>query len=84
MHGVVNLKCQMVIMIKRKFLRKEELFLMFKKGKKMIKKINVTCEKCKENFIFTTESSVVDKVLDEGHYICFTCEDEKSEDTKND
>ena len=50
----------------------------------MIKKINVTCEKCKENFIFTTESSVVDKVLDEGHYICFTCEDKKSEDTKND
>ena len=52
--------------------------------RKMIKKINVTCEKCKENFIFTTDSSVVDKVLDEGHYICFTCEDEKSEDTKND
>ena len=51
---------------------------------KMIKKINVTCEKCKENFIFTTESSIVDKVLDEGNYICFTCEDEKSEDTKND
>ncbi len=50
----------------------------------MIKKINVTCEKCKENFIFTTESSIVDKVLYEGHYICFTCEDEKSEDTKND
>ena len=50
----------------------------------MIKKINVTCEKCKENFTFTTESSVVDKVLDEGHYICFNCEDEKSEDTKND
>ena len=41
MHGVVNLKCQMVIMIKRKFLRKEELFLMFKKGKKMIKKIKM-------------------------------------------
>ena len=40
-HGVVNLKCQMVIMIKRKFLRKEELFLMFKKGKKMIKKIKM-------------------------------------------
>ena len=52
--------------------------------RKMIKKINVTCEKCKENFIFTTESSIVDKVLDKGHYICFTCEDEKSEDTKND
>ena len=31
----------MVIMIKRKFLRKEELFLMFKKGKKMIKKIKM-------------------------------------------
>lgn len=43
----------------------------------MIKKINVTCEKCKESFIFTAESSVVDKVLEEGHYICFTCEDEK-------
>ncbi len=50
----------------------------------MIKKINVTCEKCKESFIFTAESSFVDKVLDEGHYICFTCEDKKSEDTKND
>ena len=49
----------------------------------MIKKINVTCEKCKENFIFTTDSSVVDKVLDEGHYICFTCEDEIEEE-KND
>ncbi|MDN6455190.1 MAG: hypothetical protein L0K19_10580, partial [Lactococcus lactis] len=52
--------------------------------RKMIKKINVTCEKCKDSFIFTSESSVVDKVLDKGHYICFTCEDEKSEDTKND
>ena len=45
----------------------------------MIKKINVTCEKCKESFIFTAESSVVDKVLEEGHYICFTCEDEIEE-----
>lgn len=50
----------------------------------MIKKINVTCEKCKERFIFTSESSVVDKVLEEGYYICFTCEDEKSEELKND
>ncbi len=41
----------------------------------MIKQINVTCEKCKESFVFSAESSVVDKVLDEGHYICFTCED---------
>ena len=46
----------------------------------MTKKINVTCEKCKENFIFTTDSSVVDKVLDEGHYICFTCEDKMEEE----
>ena len=36
----------------------------------MIKKINVTCAKCKENFIFTTESSVVDKVLDEAVKAC--------------
>lgn len=41
----------------------------------MTKQINVTCEKCKESFVFSAESSVVDKVLDEGHYICFTCED---------
>lgn len=41
----------------------------------MIKETKVTCEKCKANFIFATDSSVVDKVLDEGHYICFTCED---------
>ena len=40
----------------------------------MIKETNVTCEKCKENFIFKTESSIVDEVLKEGHYICFTCE----------
>lgn len=44
----------------------------------MIKQISVTCEKCKENFIFTSESSFANKVLDEGHYICFTCEDELS------
>ena len=50
----------------------------------MIKKAIVTCDKCKENFLFTTDSSVVDKVLDEGHYICFACEDKKSKDTKND
>ncbi|WP_428815742.1 DUF1642 domain-containing protein [Lactococcus lactis] len=43
----------------------------------MIKKINVTCEKCKERFIFTSGSSFVNEVLEEGHYICFTCEDEK-------
>lgn len=49
----------------------------------MIKKAIVTCEKCKENFLFTSDSSVVDKVLDEGHYICFTCEDEESEDMKD-
>lgn len=47
----------------------------------MIKKINVTCENCKESFIFTAENSVVDKVLDAGHYICFTCEDSNEEDT---
>ncbi|QGT53602.1 hypothetical protein CHPC974_001267 [Lactococcus phage CHPC974] len=46
----------------------------------MIKKINVTCEKCKENFIFEAERSVVDKVLEEGHYICFTCQDEMNEE----
>lgn len=46
----------------------------------MIKKINVTCEKCKENFIFEAERSVVDKVLEEGHYICFTCQDEMDEE----
>lgn len=46
----------------------------------MIKKINVTCEKCKENFIFATDSSVVDEILDEGHYICFACEDENEEE----
>ena len=46
----------------------------------MIKKINVTCEKCKANFIFATDSSVVDEVLDEGYYICFTCEDEIEEE----
>lgn len=44
----------------------------------MIKKINVTCEKCKGTFIFTSESSVVNNILDEGHYICFTCEDRLS------
>lgn len=44
----------------------------------MIKQINVTCEKCKENFILTSESSFANKVLDEGHYICFTCEDKLS------
>lgn len=48
----------------------------------MNKKINVTCEKCKESFIFTSESSFVDKV-DEKHYICFTCEYKEGEDTKN-
>lgn len=50
----------------------------------MIKKINVTCEKCKESFIFTSESSFVDKVLDEKHYICFACGYKEGEDTKND
>ena len=50
----------------------------------MVKKAIVTCDKCKEKFFFTSDSSVVDKVLDEGHYICFACEDEKSEETKND
>lgn len=48
----------------------------------MIKQATVTCDKCKENFIITSESSVVDKILEEGHYICFTCEDEESEETK--
>ncbi|MFK5292681.1 hypothetical protein ACI3PH_19840, partial [Lactococcus lactis] len=46
----------------------------------MTKNINVTCEKCKESFIFEAERSVVDKVLEEGHYICFTCQDEMDED----
>ena len=46
----------------------------------MIKQTKVTCEKCKANFIFATDSSVVDEVLDEGHYICFTCEDEMEEE----
>lgn len=48
----------------------------------MIKKAIVTCDKCKESFLFTSDTSVVDNVLDEGHYICFTCEDEKSEEQK--
>lgn len=43
----------------------------------MIKKEIVTCDKCKEKFLFTSDSSVVDKILDEGSYICFACEDEK-------
>ncbi|PLW58924.1 hypothetical protein [Lactococcus lactis] len=34
--------------------------------------------------LLVSPHSVADKVLDAGHYICFTCEDEKSEDTKND
>lgn len=46
----------------------------------MIKKTKVTCEKCKESFIFEAERSVVDKVLEEGHYICFTCQDEMDEE----
>ncbi|WP_416434756.1 DUF1642 domain-containing protein [Lactococcus lactis] len=46
----------------------------------MTKNINVTCEKCKESFIFEAKRSVVDKVLEEGHYICFTCQDEMDED----
>lgn len=50
----------------------------------MIKQAIVTCDKCKENFIITSDTSVVDKFLDEGNYICFTCQDEKSEETKND
>lgn len=45
----------------------------------MNKKINVTCEKCKERFTFTSESSFVDKVLNEGHYVCFSCEDKEVE-----
>lgn len=50
----------------------------------MVKQANVTCDECKENFIITSDNSVVDKILEEGHYICFTCEDEKSEEAKND
>lgn len=50
----------------------------------MIKKAIVTCDKCKERFLFTSDHSVVNKILNEGHYICFTCEDKESEDTKND
>lgn len=46
----------------------------------MTKQAKVTCEKCKESFIFEAERSVVDKVLEEGHYICFTCQDEKEEE----
>lgn len=50
----------------------------------MIKKAIVKCEKCKEDFLFTSDSSVVDKFLNEENYVCFTCEDEESEDMKND
>lgn len=50
----------------------------------MIKKAIVTCDKCKERFLITNDCSVINKILDEGHYICFACEDEKSEATKND
>lgn len=50
----------------------------------MIKKAIVTCDKCKERFLITNDCSVINKILSEGHYICFTCEDEESEDTKND
>lgn len=45
----------------------------------MIKETKVTCKKCKANFILTTDSSILDEVLDAGHYICFTCEDKMEE-----
>lgn len=42
----------------------------------MIKEAITTCKRCKEKFLFKSDSSVVNKVLDEDNYICFTCEDE--------
>lgn len=50
----------------------------------MIKKAIVTCDKCKERFLITNDCSVINKILSEEHYICFACEDEKREETKND
>lgn len=46
---------------------------------KMIKETKVTCKKCKANFILATDSSILDEVLDERHYICLTCEDKMEE-----